>query len=239
VLEPECSICQDRQYVREDLPPDHPRFGKLTPCSCQFDVVFERLKKLSRLSEEMQYWYLDQFIDREGKLGKVVTGLSMLLEERAGWATLTGPFGTGKTYLLAAFANEARLDQRRTVYTTTADLLADLRATFDPKSKESTSELFQQVLDAEVLCIDELEKFRATDWAMEQFFRLVEHRYRLQGEAITLWATNKRLTRDGTEVVMEVGDWEGYLESRMRDGRFEIYDQFWGLSDLRPKLRKG
>jgi len=195
------------------------------------------LTDLSRLSPEMQTWTVDGFIDRGGKLGVIIPQLRQAMAQGRGWATLSGPPGVGKTYLLAAVANESIKAGKTAVYTTVADLLGDLRDTFDPKSDKGFPAVFQNVLGASVLCLDEIEKWRATDWAEEVFFRLVEERYRRWADCLTVLATNRKIGLD-CQVLTET-TYPGYLESRIMDGRFWQIDQFWNVSDARPALRQG
>ena len=184
----------------------------------------------------MQTWDLAGFRDRSGKLSEVVPRLRQALKLGVGWATLSGPPGTGKTYLLAAMANEARGMNRAALYITMADLLADLRDTFHPNAPNPFSALFQEVMDAEVLCLDEIEKFRTTDWAEEQFFRLIEHRYREWNQGLTVLATNRRIGLD--KAILDETRYPGYLESRIMDGRFLHLEEFWRVGDARPVLRR-
>ena len=230
---PACVTTPGWQMV--DVPYGHELFGKLLRCEiCGQRSRAEWLKEISRLSPEMLTWKLDQFRDRT-RLKDDLTDLRQALGLGYGWITLSGPPGTGKTFLLAAIANEARLAGKPAIYITMADLLADLRETFNPKAGLGFSALFNSVMGAHVLCLDEIEKFRTTAWAEEQFFRLVEQRYRYWAEGITVLATNKRIGLDKS--ILEETRFPGYLESRIMDGRFVQCQQFWQVSDARPALR--
>src|SRR6476661_624302 len=37
VGDPDCPFCHGLGYLREEVPPGHPNFGRLQPCVCQID----------------------------------------------------------------------------------------------------------------------------------------------------------------------------------------------------------
>lgn len=233
-FEPYCPACGGLGYQRIDVDPGHPAFGQLMLCEvCGNERRLKWLRQLSRLSNEMLGWRLDQFDTRNGVLERalgIIRGATMAWR---GWITLSGPHGTGKSYLLAAIANEARLAGVPAVYITVAELLADLRDSFHPEAGQGFSSLLESIMRAEVLCLDEIEKFNTTPWAEEQFFRLIDHRYRHWQEGLTVLATNKPLTPTG---IVENTRYPGYLESRIEDGRFVRLTEFWKVADWRPTL---
>src|SRR3712207_2022125 len=53
-----CGICQDAGFLRVDVPPGHPNFGRIFPCDCKVREREERaIEDLRRLSN------LDAFLD--------------------------------------------------------------------------------------------------------------------------------------------------------------------------------
>ena len=235
--EGECG-CGGLGVVRYDVPMTDDKFGKLFPCpDCRGDVWMERLKTLSRLDDELLGCNLGQFDPRQ-HLGRVTARIRTWMRANYGWLTLTGPHGTGKTYLLAAMANHYISVGTPALYTTVADLLADLQATFNPKSDQVYSTLFADVMEVEVLLLDEAEKWHGTEWAQVQVFRLLEHRSRSLSKYKTVLATNTDLrpleTTPGSMDLYHSPLFPNYIESRICGGM--IISDFWNETDFRPVM---
>lgn len=132
--------------------------------------------------------------------------------------------------------NEAIERSMAAIYTTMADLLADLRDSFNPSNGKGFSALLDNVKSSEVLCLDEVEKFRTTEWAEEVFFTLIEERYRNWNQHLTVFATNRQIGLD--KRVLDGTRFPGYFESRIMDGRFWQIQDFWKVTDARPILKR-
>jgi DNA replication protein DnaC len=98
---------------------------------------------------------------------------------------LSGGVGTGKTTLLVALIRslqERLIKQKRAVrLVTVPDFLRELRAGFEPQRQalgESYSRMLDQYRTCGVLVFDDLGAERMTEWVSEQFYMLVNHRYR-------------------------------------------------------------
>lgn len=95
-----------------------------------------------------------------------------------GWLILSGTFGTGKTHLAAAIANEqidrAQVDAMLIVV---PDLLDHLRATFSPQASTSYDRRFDEIKRTPFLVLDDLGTESATPWAREKLFQLLNYRY--------------------------------------------------------------
>ncbi len=142
------------------------------------------------------------------------------IERRAGLITVYGAFGVGKTALLQAAVNEMRNADQTAVYVPFADLLAWLRAAFDPAAErdpedQSFTRRWELLTTCRCLALDELSSFNPTPWATERFERLIDERWRSMGNLLTLTAFNG-----------DVSDLPGagMVESRLRDRRAALVE---------------
>lgn len=156
-----------------------------------------------------------------------------ILNDSAGWFVVWGGTGTAKTKFLQALTVGFCRRKIRAIYYHAADLCDGLYKDIkDPDS--NNQELYRNV---PVLIIDELDKFRMTDWSRQELQGILDHRYRHMRTHVTLFASNKD----------PEGEWlPADIYSRMTDGRFrrtagtkEIEGIFHiSAPDIRPKLRK-
>ena len=94
-----------------------------------------------------------------------------------GWLLLAGERGCGKTHLAVAIAGECLRQERQVLYAFVPTLLDHLRATYGPDSLVGFDELFEQVLNAELLILDDLGAENSTPWAEEKLYQVVVHRH--------------------------------------------------------------
>jgi DNA replication protein DnaC len=219
----DCHQCKDVGWVYRSDNPKSPDFGKAFPCECREHINAERrrqyLFQIDGLTPGDRTHVFEEFQINPGNRAAydAVTGA---LVKRRGMITLTGKWGLGKTELLICAVNRARESGIPAVYTTTAQLFDYLRQAYKPGEEIDIDRRWQLLTSAEVLAVDELEKFNATPWAMERFSRLIDERWRCMGNLLTLLATNARIEQ-----------LPGDVTSRLEDGRAEIVTL--GGSDMR------
>ena len=124
-----------------------------------------------------------------------------------GWLILSGPYGSGKTHLAAAIANQIAILGDPPLFVLVPDLLDHLRAAFSPSSGTTYDHRFNEVRLAPVLVLDDLGSQSATPWAREKLFQILNHRY------------NSELPTIITVAIDTLKDLEPRIRVRMHDER--------------------
>jgi len=186
--DPDCPHCHGVGYLRQDLPIDHPDFGKLEICSCRQPAIHEKIKdRLYQFSnlDELEHLTFEGFNPR-GRMGlgeqqqdsieRANNQARIYADSVEGWLLIQGRFGCGKTHLAAAIANECVSRGIPTLFLTVPDLLDTLRFTYDSKDV-SFEERFKQIRQAPLLILDDFGTQSATEWAREKLFQILNFRY--------------------------------------------------------------
>jgi DNA replication protein DnaC len=186
--DPNCPFCHGLGYVSADVPVGHPRFGKAVPCSCRTDEIqaaqAEHLRRLSSLGA-LNTKRFDNFLpeghsedrQQQASLRQAYERCVAFAEHPQGWRLLHGGFGTGKTHLAAAIANDCLERGESVIFVNTPDLLDHLRSTFSPTSDVGYDELFEQVRTVGLLVLDDLGAESPTAWAQEKLYQILNFRY--------------------------------------------------------------
>ena len=108
-----------------------------------------------------------------------------------GWLLFAGERGCGKTHLAVAIANECLRQGKQVFYAFVPTLLDHLRATYGPNSMVGFDELFEQVLNAHILILDDLGSENSTPWAEEKLYQIIVHRHEARFPTIITTAVTK------------------------------------------------
>ena len=183
-----CDICGGARFVRVTSDPDDPQFGQPVPCACALhedgETRRERLLRYSRLGP-LQRMSFDTLIDGgrstepadQSRYREAVEVVERFAEHPEGWLVLTGRHGVGKTHLAAAIANRLIDRGEPALFLSVADLLDELRASYDEDAEVGYERLLAQLRDAPVLVLDDLDGYSETAWAREKFIQVVTHRF--------------------------------------------------------------
>jgi DNA replication protein DnaC len=217
-----CPVCNGTGWLRVERELSDPRFGKLEPCECQADRALEHLRSLSGLHGAELQATLDELDPTVGPgTAAMVEACRRFMEAPTGFLTLWGQVGTGKSLCLCAITNA--LLRRGAVYISLHDLLDFARQGFDASPGDDAAARLRRFMAVPVLCLDELDKVKESDWVQEQLTALVDARFRsgVAGETGTVFALNSDPA--------ELSPW---IASRLRDGRACVV--YNGDPDARP-----
>ena len=220
----ECPVCLGLQVTRYDVPINDEKFGKLFDCpACSQGRMSEYLRQNSGLKSWLSHVKRDDWRAAPGREPQY-NAVMELLAQGKGWLTLWGGFGVGKTWLLACAINEFIRNRKQGVYVAAGALLDHLR---DSYQDDGYSYAFGQWSSCFALALDEVNAYHKTGWAADKYRQLLDHRYNLKDESVTLFACNIQPGGD---------DWPsdlGWLYSRMSE--FPIVQA--GGGDVRPLMK--
>ena len=210
------SIAQTAQLIIID------RYGSNALVLCPACAVGqERAWIWSGLPDEARGIRLSTLRQRPDQIAALQAVAGFVADPR-GWLTLVGGYGTGKTTLIYAALGHLADRGVHGRYTTAPDLIDHLRDAVRDTDGRAHSERLERLKTVPVLAVDELDKYRATDYAEEAIFKLFDHRYRARRTLATLIGYN----RERSDRIPP------FLASRIRDGRFRLVDL--DGADLRP-----
>lgn len=215
---PDCPVCGGSGFYRLDLFPGQPGFGQLHVCEN---------RRLAQLHPPGQAASGFAALLDVNSMRSHVGRIRPLLTQGFGFAFIYGSYGTGKTTLLKATVEEAIGLGLEAKFTTSVELLDDLRGAFD--GDNPNIELPARVKrwrSVPVLALDEVERINATSFVEERLFQLLNDRYQdaIEEHSLTLLASNLPPAKQ-----------PGYLSSRLNDGRCELVNLV-GV-DVRPGLK--
>ena len=222
----ECPVCLGLRYTRYDVPISDERFGKMFDCpACSAGRVSQYLREHSGVKVDwMRHAKMEDWFHTKGREPQY-DAMMELLRKGSGWLTIWGEYGTGKTYLMACAINEFIQKKRQGVYVEAGALLDHLR---DSYKDESYRYAFGQWSSCFALALDEVNEYHATPWAADKYRQLLNHRYNMKDESVTILACN---------VDPSGKSWPeglGWLYSRMTE--FPIVEA--GGGDVRPLLKR-
>lgn len=160
-------------------------------------------------------------------IARMVEQARRFIEMPVGMFTIYGKCGNAKTVVLQSIVNACLARNVCAIYTTFYDLVGYVREAFQPDASNSAWYRMHRLQDVPVLCIDELDKVKSSEWVREVETQLFDTRYRrgIAGELGTVLAMNG-----------DVEDLPEHLLSRLRDGRNVIVRN--NDRDMRPLMSR-
>lgn len=175
VVELVCPRCHGIGWLRYDVSPGVPEFGRIIECRCGIVVGRRAAALWGKSMIPAEYadlgfsTYPDQAIARDVR--------DWLHGGMYPWLLLIGDFGVGKTGLAIALIKQAITEGRSAVFRVTPELLSEIRATYGRGAGPSELDLVTALKGVDLLALDDLGAERMTDWVEEKLFEILNHRY--------------------------------------------------------------
>jgi DNA replication protein DnaC len=221
-------MCNDAGWYSLNVPVGHPKFGKLLRCQCRSQEDAQRMQDICGLTSAELKASLDDITAKpRTDTARMVEQARRFIELPVGMFTIYGKCGNAKTVVLQAIVNACLAQRVSAIYTTLYDLVGYVREAYQPDATNSAWYRMHRLQDVPVLCVDELDKIKASDWVREVETQLFDTRYRhgIAGECGTVLAMNG-----------DIEDLPEHLLSRLRDGRNVIVRN--NDRDMRPLMSR-
>jgi DNA replication protein DnaC len=184
---PVCPVCEDRGiYMVGEA---------AVPCRCMREkALFNRLKAAhltgmmrQHTFERFNLEYYSRQLAEDGRSYREIARLTLeaakefvarvLAGQQTDGLLLTGPVGTGKTYVACCIANRLLDEGVEVLFLVVPDFLDRIRATYDLTNPEFTEvDLTDAAKSAPVLILDDLGAHHYTAWARQKIYSLINHR---------------------------------------------------------------
>ena len=164
-----CCRCLDAGFFRKD--------GKSEPCSCRLTGIPEQeFVRRAGIPRDMRGYSLDGWGGKPGMLQWAQEYVSQWPPAKP-LALMTGVVGGGKTGLSVAILR-ALWAQHHLVgrFTTAPDLMRRFYASFQEEALESTEAIHREMETAPLVVLDDYGTEKATDFAAQEMFRLINGR---------------------------------------------------------------
>lgn len=186
------------------------------PCPiCSKGAVKDWIRSQCGLQGGDLYVSLEGFNAKDqtaGKMAALTVARGLLADNRQpkGFLIFTGSFGVGKTHLLMGIVNGFVGIGVYAKYTLLSDLLDEIRDKFGERRGREASTILEHYRSVRVLCIDEIDKVKLSDWALETISKIVVDREQHKDDLLTVMASNITPDQFAPEL--------GYLASRLKGG---------------------
>lgn len=158
----------------------------------------EEFKDVTLNSFEIDVYENDESKERAANAKRIsknyVLKFEQMREQGKGLYFYSHEKGSGKTRLAASIMKAITKmydkpdNPLKIIYSSTADLIGEIKKTFEEGSKVKTSEIIEAAKEADLAILDDIGVESVKDWIEETFTRILE--YRLQNKKPTIFTSN-------------------------------------------------
>ena len=174
-----------------------------TMCKCYYDQIVNKKLEFANIPEVFKDLTINSFrIDLYSKdesrqkaivakkmAANFVKNFEVFQEEGKGLYLYSNIKGSGKTRMAISIGNALMKVKRIGVkYTTTIDLLDEIKRTFDKDSLMTESELINSIKKVDVLILDDVGVENPTPWVKSIFYSILDGR--MDNNKITIFTSN-------------------------------------------------
>lgn len=189
----ECPLCEDRGILLEEGPLGMPVGRK---CSCIEQKAIKRLIANSGMTDEQRNYRLEDFKPTAKTKGmfqlvkRYLEKIPDILNQNSNskGLALIGNYGIGKTTLVCVIANKFIENRIPVIYAVTPDLMGELKAAMFSKDPMELENKIQKLSTTEVVIFDDVAREKITERVKEQYFRIIDYRYR--NKLTTIFTSN-------------------------------------------------
>ncbi len=198
-----CPICNDTRWKTIDAE----GVETVVRCDCWRETLVERAMKAAGIPPGYRHCALTNFEDRGANSLREALKATIGFAERfpvvdKGLFFLGRP-GVGKTHLaIAALKEVIQSKGARGYFYKTAELLQQIRNTYNKSVDETEMEILSPVFDADLLVLDDVGVERPTEWVQETLAVLIDKRY--TNRKSTILTANLNDEMDGKDYVDSV-----------------------------------
>jgi DNA replication protein DnaC len=204
-----------------------PDFGKLHPCSCQAAPRSNHFQRAGHLTASERAVTLDDITPTGGDTDIMLAAARDIVAHPDHILSIWGKSGNAKTLALQGIVNECIARGLEAIYIEMKELADYVRQMH--ASESSVYAVVERFKTVRVLCIDEFDKLKETDWYYEFETDVISRRYRdaLDGTTATVFSMN----RDPRDYLPD------HIFSRIFDGRNVVVKN--NDADLRSMMTRG